>query len=189
MRHPVNRRSLLRWTLAMPGALVGFASASRPVEAAGPCRPTEPDVEGPFHIPGAVIARAAERGDRLRIHGVVFGPDCRTALPGALLDVWQADADGRYHDEGENYRLRGQILTGSRGEYELETIRPGSYDMGGGLRPAHIHFVISHPAHEAVTTQLYFRGDPNLGPHDACGGDCRSGDPHRIIGLEGAGRG
>jgi catechol 1,2-dioxygenase len=96
----------------------------------------------------------------------------------ALLDVWQADAAGRYHDEREAYRLRGQILTDGRGQYQIDTIRPGGY----GGRPAHIHFTVGAPGHEPLTTQLYFRGDPVL-DHDACGPACNSDDPHRIIEL------
>ena len=102
----------------------------------------------------------------------------RTAGLPCLLDVWQADAEGRYHDERESYRLRGQILTDTRGQYEIDTIRPGGY----GGRPAHIHFTVSAPGHEALTTQLYFRGDPVLN-HDSCGPACNSDDPHRIIPL------
>jgi catechol 1,2-dioxygenase len=129
-----------------------------------------------------VIAGANEPGERLRVRGPVYGPDCKTPLPKSLLDVWQADAKGNYHGDDEAYRLRGQILTNARGEYEIDTIKPGSYGDSNGMRPAHIHMTISSPGHEPLTTQLYFKGDPHLS-HDFCSPECKSDDPHRIIEL------
>ena len=179
LRH--DRRSILIRALALPAALLipsgrGLA-AGREV-----CEPTESDFLGPMYAPGAprrsVLAGPREPGERLRIRGTVFGPDCRTPVSRALLDVWQADAAGRYHDESESYRLRGQILTDARGGYQIDTIRPGGY----GGRPAHIHLTVSAPGHESLTTQLYFRGDPVLN-HDSCGPACNSDDPHRIVAL------
>jgi catechol 1,2-dioxygenase len=174
-----SRRSILARALALPGAL---AIAARDARAADSCVPTESDFKGPMYQPGAprrtAIAGPKEPGERLRIKGTVFGPDCRTPLPRTLLDVWQADADGEYHWKDEDWRLRGQILTNARGEYELETIKPGGY----GGRPAHIHVTISAPGHAPLTTQLYFKGDPRL-DHDLCGAACNTDDPHRIVEL------
>lgn len=185
LRH--DRRSILIRALALPAVLL---IPTRRASAAGGeiCQPTESDFLGPMYSPGAprrsVLAGPNEPGERLRIRGTVFGPDCRTPVSRALLDAWQADAAGQYHDENESYRLRGQILTDARGQYQIDTIRPGGY----GGRPAHIHFTISAPGHEPLTTQLYFRGDPVL-DHDACGPACNSGDPHRIIALAKSGAG
>jgi protocatechuate 3,4-dioxygenase beta subunit len=176
-----DRRSLLGRLFALPAAL--FLTARR---ASGTgkdvCSPTQADFLGPMYEPGAprrsVIAGPDEPGERLRVAGTVFGPDCRTPLPKTLLDVWQADAKGEYHDAGEQYRLRGQILTDARGRYEIDTVRPGGY----GGRPAHIHVTVSAPGHQSLTTQIYFQGDPVL-DHDSCGRGCNSDDPHRIIAL------
>jgi len=176
-----DRRSILIRALVLPAALLVPA---RRASASGTetCEPTESDFQGPMYTPGSprrsVLAGPREPGERLRIRGTVFGPACRTPVPRALLDVWQADAQGRYHDERESYRLRGQLLTDASGQYRIDTIRPGGY----GGRPAHIHFTVSAPGHEPLTTQLYFRGDPVL-DHDSCGPACNSGDPHRIIAL------
>ncbi len=150
-----DRRSMFIRALALPAALL---LPARRASGAATCEPTESDFQGPMYTPGAprrsVLAGSREPGERLRIRGTVFGPDCRTPVPRALLDVWQADAEGRYHDERESYRLRGQLLTDARGQYQIDTIRPGGY----GGRPAHIHFTVSAPGHEPLTTQLYFRG-------------------------------
>ena len=185
---PVDRRSILRF---FPALVAGFSGVRALALPGKPCAATESDIQGPFYVAGAprrrVLAAAAEKGDRILVRGTVHGGDCSTPLSRALLDVWQADAEGRYHDAGEQYRLRGQILTDEKGRYELETIRPGNYKLGDGWRPAHIHFTVTSPGHEPLTTQLYFRGDPYLA-HDACGPECRSGDPHRIAALESEGQ-
>jgi catechol 1,2-dioxygenase len=172
-----SRRSILGKVLALPAAI---ALATKKAHGENACSPTQRDFQGPMYVAGAprrsVLAGPQEPGERLTIRGTVFGPDCRTPLSRTLLDVWQADANGEYHWKEEDWRLRGQILTNERGEYELATIKPGGY----GGRPAHIHVTISAPGHRPVTTQIYFKGDPRLA-HDMCGPACNSDDPHRVI--------
>lgn len=185
MGHRVmDRRALLRLGALLPGAAALMAAPAAASPEAG-CLPTKGDNRGPFYISGAPrrtsLAGPGEPGERVRIRGRVLAADCRTPLPGALVDVWQADASGEYHGRGENFRLRGQMMTNARGEYEFDTIKPGQYDLGGGLRPAHVHFTVSSPEYQPVTTQLYFTGDPNLGESDPCGRGCDSDDPRRII--------
>jgi catechol 1,2-dioxygenase len=177
-----SRRSLLRYAIGLPAAIVlGLRRAS-----AAECAATQQDFLGPMYLPGAprrsVLAPPDEPGERVRIRGTVFGPDCKTRLPKALVDVWHADAKGNYHGKDEAYRLRGQMLTNERGEYEFDSVKPGSYGDSRGMRPAHFHLTISSPGHEPLTTQLYFQGDPFL-DHDMCGPSCHSDDPHRIIAL------
>jgi catechol 1,2-dioxygenase len=152
------------------------------------CALTGSDVRGPFHISGAPqrtrLAGDDEPGEAMVIEGTVFGPDCQTPVAGALLDVWQADAEGSYHEAGQDYRLRGQMMTDEQGKYRFETIRPGHYPLGGSMRPAHIHFTITRPGFRPLTTQLYFKGDPHLAPNDPCRTSCNSGDPTLIIELQ-----
>ncbi|MGH8593371.1 MAG: twin-arginine translocation pathway signal protein, partial [Gammaproteobacteria bacterium] len=71
-----------------------------------------------------MLAGPEEPGEHIVIRGRAFAADCKTRLTGVLLDVWQADANGRYHDENENYRLRGQMQTNDQGVYEFSSIRP-----------------------------------------------------------------
>jgi protocatechuate 3,4-dioxygenase beta subunit len=78
-------------------------------------------------------------GTRLVISGYVLFPDCRT-VPGAVLDVWQADAAGRYDDTG--WRLRGVLRSDEAGRYAIETIVPGGVE---GAEP-----VVHIKASEAV---------------------------------------
>lgn len=170
----------------------GSADAAAGADAADPsCRPTRGDAQGPFFVPGAPsrakIADDAEPGERVVLSGRVFTSDCETPLVGALLDIWQADRDGVYHDATgtPEFRLRGQVLTDSEGRFMVDTIKPGNYTLAANVwRPAHIHFTASMPGHAPVTTQLYFKGDPFLPPNDGCT-TCGSDDADRIIDLSG----
>lgn len=146
------------------------------------CSPTANDALGPFYEGGApertTLASQGEPGERTEVSGVVYGPDCKTPLAGAIVDVWHADAQGNYHAAGQEYRLRGQMKTDSAGRYAFESIRPGNYDG----RPAHYHLIVSRPGHQPLTTQIYFAGDPFLGPKDSCPPPtCNSADPGRVI--------
>lgn len=203
-----HRRDFLRWASIASGTLMagaalgcgdeptGDADAASTADAAagfdsgGPvCRATRSDVLGPFFVPGAPsrakIAADEEPGERIVLSGRVFTDDCATPLVGALLDIWQADKDGVYHDAGANFRLRGQVLTDAEGRFMVETIKPGNYTLAADVwRPAHIHFTASMPGHRPVTTQLYFKGDPFLPPNDGCT-TCGSDDADRVIDLAG----
>jgi catechol 1,2-dioxygenase len=153
----------------------------------GTCERTGDDVEGPFFESGAPerrrLAPNDEPGRRILVEGTVYGPDCTTPVPGAMLDVWHANDEGDYYDASDDYRLRGQLQTTDDGSYSIETIKPGRYRTAGGLRPAHIHFTISSPGHQPLTTQMYFAGDPQLSPTDPCGG-CASDDPTLIVDFQ-----
>jgi protocatechuate 3,4-dioxygenase beta subunit len=79
-----------------------------------------------------------------------------------VIDVWQTDASGEY-DFSNKFRLRGRARADSKGIYRVETIVPGRYRAGRTYRPAHIHLRVSHPEGRTLVTQVYFRGDPELG--------------------------
>jgi protocatechuate 3,4-dioxygenase beta subunit len=155
------------------------------------CSLTTPDALGPFFSAGAPIreqlAEPQEPGEPLRIEGRLFDvDDCRTPLAGWGLDLWQADSSGEYYDgPSTNYRLRGRLLTDADGRFSFETIKPGNYPLDTSYRPAHIHFRVYSPGGVlAVTSQLYFEGDPYLSPADPCGPpNCFSDDPARIVRL------
>jgi catechol 1,2-dioxygenase len=134
------------------------------------CRPTEANVEGPYYRQGAPfrsnLADPGMTGAPLMVRGQVLSIDCRTPLPDAVLDVWQADADGHYDNDGTfgpsdtPVRLRGRVRTDGKGEFGLRTIVPGRYLNGKQYRPAHVHVRVSAAGHRPLTTQLYFPDDP-----------------------------
>lgn len=122
---------------------------------------TESNIEGPFFTPDSPLRRSLReegmKGAPLVIEGRVLDTSCRP-LAGALLDFWQADADGAYDNAG--FTLRGHQLTDTSGRYRLETIIPGHYLNGAQYRPAHIHVKAAAEETALLTTQLYFEGDP-----------------------------
>jgi protocatechuate 3,4-dioxygenase beta subunit len=92
-------------------------------------------------------------GTRLVVAGSVVATDCRP-VPGALVDVWQADDRGDYDNAG--FRLRGHQFADEQGRYRIETIVPGAYSG----RTRHIHVRVQAPNQPALTTQLYFPDEP-----------------------------
>ncbi|HEX3054519.1 MAG TPA: protocatechuate 3,4-dioxygenase subunit beta [Gaiellaceae bacterium] len=110
-------------------------------------------------------------GERILVHGRVVDEDGRP-LRGALVEVWQANAAGRYRHEVDrhpapldpNFSGAGRCLTDDEGRYGFTTIKPGAYPWGNhpnAWRPAHIHFSLFGRAFEQrLVTQMYFPGDP-----------------------------
>ena len=93
------------------------------------------------------------KGQVLELSGIVLTRSCKP-VPGALLDFWQADADGTYDNRG--FRLRGHQFADGEGRYRLRTIMPARY---AGRTP-HIHVKVQAPNRPVLTTQLYFPGNP-----------------------------
>jgi protocatechuate 3,4-dioxygenase beta subunit len=134
--------------------------------------PTEDNILGPYHRKGAPfrakITPPFEPGEAMVIRGRVWAADTRRPLAGAVLDVWQASAKGRYdNDDQANppaaglFLYRARIMADETGYYEYETIKPGRYQIGANLwRPAHIHYWIVATGYKPLVTQLYFKGDP-----------------------------
>jgi protocatechuate 3,4-dioxygenase beta subunit len=115
-------------------------------------------------------------GERIIVSGRVLDESGRP-LRGILVEVWQANAAGRYRHSNDthdapldpNFTGRGYTLTDEQGRYRFVTIRPGAYpwrNHSNAWRPSHIHFSVFGPAFlSRLITQMYFPGDPLLG-HD-----------------------
>jgi protocatechuate 3,4-dioxygenase beta subunit len=153
--------------------------------------PLQPLVRLPraFDVPGAFVASAfVKNGENdLTIHGKHGAPlGERMFLSGRLLDeggrpvrrslveVWQANASGRYHHPGDthdapldpNFIGLGRTFTDDDGRYRFITIKPGSYPWPNHVnawRPQHIHFsLLGNAPVQRLVTQMYFPGDPLL---------------------------
>jgi protocatechuate 3,4-dioxygenase, beta subunit len=113
------------------------------------------------------------QGQRIVVTGRVLDSDGRP-IPDTLVEVWQANAAGRYAHEADtwaapldpNFTGGGRVVTNSLGEYAFTTIRPGAYPWGNhhnAWRPAHIHFSLFGQAFtQRLVTQMYFPDDPLL---------------------------
>lgn len=161
---PTRRDLLLQ--AAMLSALPGLAFAqtrgqATPLEATPACgeqMPATPaQTEGPYFTPlspeRASLVDPGMAGARLRLGGLVVDRACRP-LAGVVVDLWQADAEGRYDNQG--YRLRGHRITDAQGRWQIETIVPGHYPG----RTPHIHARVQPPQGRLLTTQLYFPDEP-----------------------------
>jgi protocatechuate 3,4-dioxygenase beta subunit len=112
-------------------------------------------------------------GERIIVHGRVLDENARP-VPGTLIEIWQANAGGRYRHVNDNYVAAldpnfigcGRTLTDEEGWYRFRSIKPGPYPWRNRLndwRPAHIHVSIFGPAFVTrLVTQFYFEGDPLL---------------------------
>jgi protocatechuate 3,4-dioxygenase, beta subunit len=115
--------------------------------------------------------REEPQGQRIIVAGRLLDDDARP-IPGALIELWQANAAGRYHHAKDNHPApldpnftgAGRTITGADGRYAFTTIRPGAYpwrNHDNAWRPAHIHFsVFGHSFRSRLVTQMYFPGDP-----------------------------
>jgi len=115
-------------------------------------------------------------GERISVSGIVRDDDARP-VRNALIEIWQANAAGRYrhrHDQHDapldpNFTGCGRMLTDGDGRYRLLTIKPGAYpwrNHHNAWRPAHIHFsIFGAGLVSRLVTQMYFPGDPLLA-HD-----------------------
>lgn len=144
----------------------------------GKLDPTE--LTGPVFGPGAVTAADADLtigpggeavGQRIIVTGRLVDASGR-AIESSLVEVWQANASGRYRHIGDqwpgtldpNFTGAGRCLTDADGCYRFVTIRPGAYPWGNhhnAWRPAHIHFsLFGRCFTQRLVTQMYFPDDP-----------------------------
>ena len=112
-------------------------------------------------------------GERIIVSGRVLDEDSRP-IPHTLLEIWQANAAGRYRHAVDqhhapldpNFTGCGRTLTDAEGRYRFITIKPGAYpwrNHPNAWRPAHIHFSLFGPSFcTRLVTQMYFPGDPLL---------------------------
>jgi protocatechuate 3,4-dioxygenase beta subunit len=110
-------------------------------------------------------------GQRINVAGRLVDEDGR-GVPNALIEIWQANAAGRYHHARDdhpapldpNFVGAGRAVTDNQGHYRFVTVRPGAYpwrNHPNAWRPAHIHFSLFGPAFATrLVTQMYFPGDP-----------------------------
>ncbi|MDZ7905876.1 MAG: protocatechuate 3,4-dioxygenase subunit beta [Cypionkella sp.] len=110
-------------------------------------------------------------GERMVLHGRVLDENARP-VPNTLVEIWQANASGRYRHKKDaylgaldpNFGGCGRTMTDANGYYFFRTIKPGPYpwlNYVNAWRPRHIHVSVFGSAFcQRLITQLYFEGDP-----------------------------
>jgi protocatechuate 3,4-dioxygenase beta subunit len=110
-------------------------------------------------------------GERIIVHGRVLDENARP-VPNTLVEIWQANAGGRYRHKKDTYLAPidpnfggcGRTLTDAQGYYFFRTVKPGAYpwrNLVNNWRPAHIHLSVFGASFcQRLITQLYFEGDP-----------------------------
>jgi protocatechuate 3,4-dioxygenase beta subunit len=158
---------LTRRTILTTGAFAAGGLLTRdPALAQTPLAPTPEchdhaaatlrQTEGPFFKPPSPertdLFEPGMAGQPLELVGFVLTRGCK-AVPGALLDFWQADNAGAYDNSG--FRLRGHQFADAEGRFRLRTIVPAVYEG----RTRHIHVKVQAKGGRILTTQLYFPGE------------------------------
>jgi hydroxyquinol 1,2-dioxygenase len=191
---------LLSDVLGLSMLVVGINNR-RPPEA------TESTVFGPFFVEGSPefenggdLANGAP-GEPCDVSGRVVDVEGKP-VPGALIEVWQADEDGFYdvqYSDLPQPRGRGHLRSDADGRFWFQTVKPEAYpipDDGpvgellraggrGPMRPAHIHFKIDAEGHQTLITHVFADGDEYLDSDAVFGvrgnliGEFRRGDDGR----------
>jgi protocatechuate 3,4-dioxygenase beta subunit len=164
-----SRRSILNGM-----TVIAAAGIVRPGPVAAALAPTPRQTKGPFYpltLPldsDNDLVRVAGQprpasGTVAHVAGRVLDPTGRP-VPSARVEIWQCDANGRYHHPGDRnsapeddgFQGYGQTLTDADGAYRFRTIKPVPYPG----RTAHIHFAISGQDFAPLVTQMYVAGEP-----------------------------
>ena len=165
---PISRRGFLTASLIVSDVLfnrlagsLDAVAATVGMEPTPACADTDditpPQTAGPFYKPRSPerksLLEPGVQGSKIILEGAVRSTKCKP-VQGALVDFWQADGSGAYDNAG--YRLRGHQFADGAGKYRLETVVPGVYPG----RTRHFHVRVQAPNRPALTTQLYFPGEP-----------------------------
>jgi len=169
-----RRRVLQTGLVSSVGLGVSTACASETARTITP-----PQTSGPFYP----IVEQADKdadltifgdsdtvalGEIVTVEGGVYGDD-GFPIVDAIVDIWQANAAGRYAHEIDwnpapldpNFQGWAILKTDSNGRYRFKTIKPGAYPAATGWdRPPHIHFKVSRRGYHEITTQMYFDKEP-----------------------------
>ncbi|KAL6246747.1 hypothetical protein RBB50_006054 [Rhinocladiella similis] len=155
--------------------------------------PTSSTILGPFWSPHApfrelgdsIVQDPYPTGRVTRMHGVVSDYKTGKPIPNAIVDIWQASANGKYDfqdDDQSVNNLRGKFRTNDKGEYYYYCYHPTAYSLPTDgpagvllnlmdrhpMRPAHIHLMVSADGYKSLTTQLYPRDDPYVTSDSVC---------------------
>lgn len=170
LNHPRNRsfsrRAVLGWLGAVStlGAYPHAHAAAilTPRQSRGPFYPLSLPLDSDNDLVHVDGRDATADGEITDIYGRVLDASTKP-LPGVRVEIWQCDANGRYHhprDDNatldQNFQGYGQYRTGADGGYRFRTIKPVPYPG----RTPHIHFALSGDGVQPLVTQMYLQDEP-----------------------------
>lgn len=135
-----------------------------PSETQGPFYPVHEQRDKDIDLTHFNDHATPARGQHIAVRGQVMDI-AGNPIDGALLDIWQADANGRYRHPLDrnpaqldpNFQGWAMIASDNHGNFEFKTVMPGAYPADKNwIRPPHIHFKISKQGYRTLTTQMYF---------------------------------
>lgn len=181
-----QQRGSLDWNLQPPYLYEAYRSTVKraPQQPLIPLAHTLAELTGPVYghdhlrpldddLTRNAVVNGEPLGERIIVTGRVLD-ERGNPVPNTLLEIWQANACGRYIHKNDqhpapldpNFTGAGRVLTNHNGEYRFTTIKPGAYpwkNHDNAWRPAHIHFSVFGASFlQRLVTQMYFPGDPLL---------------------------
>lgn len=189
---PLSRRQFAQAALASAGLFVALPARAQTQTALGataesplgPFYPLHPLAENDADLTRLAGHRNRARGTAIELTGRVLDVRGRP-IAGARLELWQANAAGRYAHELDpavapldpDFQSYARLTTGADGAYRIVTIKPGGYDSPIGHRPPHLHFDLRGHTHRTVA-QMYFpeeaAGNARDSLYQALGSDAAS---------------
>lgn len=178
-----HRTDQRRQEFVLLSDVLGLSMLTVGINATAEPDATESTVFGPFFVDGAPGIELGgditfgAKGRPCWVSGTVTSTS-GAAIPGARIEVWEADADGFYDVQygGERVAGRGWLSSGDAGEYRFWAVRPSSYGIPSDgpvgellaaagrhpMRPAHLHFMVTAPGHRTLITHVFVAGDEYL---------------------------
>lgn len=150
-------------TIALPALVRAATLRPTPLETLGPFYPVSRPADQDADLTRVAGRDGTASGKVIELSGRVLASD-GSPVAGAVLDVWQANAAGRYDSPLDantlpldpNFQGSAKLTTGADGRWRIVTVLPGAYPIGGGkFRTRHIHWDIQGP-HGRLSTQSYF---------------------------------
>ncbi len=163
----------------LSGSSLAGASLAFPALGQSSIKVTPPHTEGPFYpiveqddkdadLTKFGDSEVPASGEIIHVEGRVLD-DANEPIANAVVDIWQANAAGRYAHERDpnpsaldpNFQGWAILKTDDEGRYRFKTIKPGAYPVSETwTRPPHIHFKVSRRGYREITTQMYFDDEP-----------------------------
>jgi protocatechuate 3,4-dioxygenase beta subunit len=160
----ISRRALIA---GLPAVNLLAQMKPTPMQTLGPFYPADRPLDQDADLTVIKGKKGRAKGELLYVMGRILDPQGKP-IRGARVEVWQANAAGRYRHAADNsavpldpnFEGYALLTTDSEGRYQFKTIKPGSYAAGDiGMRTPHIHFDVMGKQ-SRLTTQMYFPGEP-----------------------------